>query len=310
MYSGRRCLDAPVGLCLGAKLAREYARAGVRDISERRRLENDLRKAKEVAEHAYDLLHRDLEAAALLQRALLPAALPVVPGLQFAWEYHACAGLAGDGLNLFWLDDGHVGLYVLDVSGHGIQAALLSVTLARLLSPTSSQSSFLRVRLPDESGYQIVPPAEMARRLNQWFFANKPGDQFFTMFYGVLDVRLRLLRFVSAGSPAFLHLRAVARRELLTVPGFPIGLTANADYVEHSLQLEPGDRLFLYSDGMIDAVGPACEPFGQERLQQLITAAGPSEPLKACTQRLLDGVLQWTRNTPQDDLSVLALAVQ
>jgi sigma-B regulation protein RsbU (phosphoserine phosphatase) len=263
---------------------------------------------KEAAEHAYDRLRREMEAAAQLQRALLPATLPAVSGIRFAWEYHPCAGLAGDGLNVFLLDEDHIGLYLLDVSGHGVPAALLSVTLAHLLSPTLSQSSLLRVRQHDQQGYHIVAPADVARQLNEWFLAHPSGEQYFTIIYGVLEVRSRCLRFISAGHPDLLRVHAGAEPVLLRVPGLPIGCLEGTDYEESVLQLRPGDRLFLYSDGVTDALSPAGEHFGGERLRRAVGAV-EGEPIQAGTQRVLREVFQWAGDEPQDDLSMLALEI-
>ena len=92
---------------------------------------------------ANDRMSRDLKAAARIQQTFLPRELPCVSGMDFAWIYLPCDELAGDGLNVIPLGTGKVGLYVLDVSGHGVASALLSVTLSRLLSPPSEPSSIL-----------------------------------------------------------------------------------------------------------------------------------------------------------------------
>lgn len=303
--------EVPIDICLGHHRASglEYTIAAVRDVTERRRLEDDLRRAKEAAEHAYDRIRRDMDAAARVQRALLPATLPDVPGICFAWEYQPCAGLAGDGLNVFMLDDDHVGLYLLDVSGHGVAAALLSVSLARLLTPGLSQSSMLRVPRPTGGGYDIVPPHAVATQLNQWVLENPAGEQYFTILYGVLEVKTRRLRFVSAGHPGLLHGSTGARPQVLQVAGFPIGYVDDAAFEESVLDLEPGDRLFLYSDGVTEAMNPTDEQFGEARL---VTAAVGAErrSLQSATHEILAQVLAWTGNEPHDDVSVLALEVE
>lgn len=302
--------EVPIDICLGHHRSsdQEYTIAAVRDVTERRRLEHELRLAKEAAEHAYERIRRDMEAAARLQRALLPSASPDAPGVEFAWEYQPCAGLAGDGLNVFLLDEDHVGLYLLDVSGHGVGAALLSVTLARMLSPAMSQSSFLRDRLLDQDGLRIVPPAEVARRLNDWFLANPAGEQYFTLLYGVLELRTQRLRFISAGHSGLIHC-AGSKPTLLRIPGFPIGCMEEAEYEESHLQLRPGDRLFLYSDGVSDAANSAGELFGDERVLQSVESIA-SETIQQGTRHLLQTVLQWADGEPQDDLSVLAVSIE
>ena len=88
-------------------------------------------------------MSRDLKAAARIQETFLPRELPRVPGTAFAWIYRPCDELGGDGLNVIPLGGGKIGLYILDVSGHGVAAALLSVTLSRVLSPPSEPSSIL-----------------------------------------------------------------------------------------------------------------------------------------------------------------------
>jgi sigma-B regulation protein RsbU (phosphoserine phosphatase) len=275
----------------------------------RRRMEEELRLAKEATERAYDRIRRDVQMAAQLQRALLPTNLGAIPGIRFAWEYHPCAQLAGDGLNVFWLDDHHVGLYLLDVSGHGVAAALLSVTLARLLSPLLHQSTLLRVPQANDKGYRLVPPAEVALQLNQWLLANPAGDQYFTMVYGMLDVRTRCLRYVSAGHPGPILHSAGAEPTFIQVPGFPVGLAADADYTDSELQLKAGDRLFFYSDGITEAVDAAGQLLGLERLREAVRRSQRDTVEDSCAKILRD-VLSWSLNSPDDDLSILALAIE
>src|SRR5207248_11458922 len=135
-------------------------------------------------------MSRDLRAAAKIQEAFLPRRAPRVPGADFAWAYRPCDELAGDGLNVIPLGGGEVGLYVLDVSGHGVAAALLSVTLSRLLSPPSDPSSVLVKGGddPDGVGPLPVPPAEVAEELGRRFPFDLANGQYFTMVYGLLDV--------------------------------------------------------------------------------------------------------------------------
>src|SRR4051812_4403422 len=108
-----------------------------------RRLQVELEETNAALAKVNDRMSHDLKAAAKIQAMFLPRSVPRVPGTDFAWIYRPCDELAGDGLNVVPLGEGKVGLYILDVSGHGVASALLSVTLSRLLSPPSEPSSIL-----------------------------------------------------------------------------------------------------------------------------------------------------------------------
>ena len=164
-----------------------------------RRLQIELEESNARLAKANDRMSRDLKAAAKIQETLLPREVPRVPGVDFAWIYQPCDELAGDGLNIIPLGDGKVGLYVLDVSGHGVAAALLSVTLSRLLSPPSEPSSILIQKGDVGDAFDITPPAEVAARLNRLFPFDPATGQFATMVYGILDTAIGEFRYVSAG---------------------------------------------------------------------------------------------------------------
>ena len=139
-------LDFPV------VLARIQAQLSLKDaVEEVVRLERSLEQrnveltgANARLAEANRRMERDLRAAARIQEAFLPRGEPRLSQARFAWHYRPCEELAGDGLNVFALDDRHAALYVFDVSGHGVASALLSVTLSRVLSPPSDPSSVLR----------------------------------------------------------------------------------------------------------------------------------------------------------------------
>ncbi len=249
-------------------------------------------------------MRQDLEAAAKIQAAFLPKALPALPGLNFAWSYQPCEALAGDFLNVCPLDDAHVGVYVLDVSGHGVAAALLSVTLSRVLSPAADADSvLLRVGGPSEE--RLVPPAEVAERLNQKFPWDAATEQFFTIVYGIVDAKAGQFRYVSAGHPGIVRLGREAEPKLHAAAGFPIGL--GGGYEEHTLPLQPGDRLYLYSDGVTEAMSPDGHLFGNGRLLQAL-GRGRTAPLQQSISLLLDDLRLWCGGAPfRDDVSVLAV---
>ncbi len=273
-----------------------------------RRLQIDLESTNARLENVNSRMSRDLQAAARIQQTFLPCAAPEVPGTEFGWCYRPCDELAGDGLNIIPLGGGRVGLYVLDVSGHGVSSALLSVTLSRLLSPPTEPSSILIRERAVLDQIEIRPPAEVADRLNRLFPYDMATEQFATLMYGVLDVSTGDFPHVSAGHPGPLHLPAVGPPVILETPGFPIGL-AEEPYGERRLHLAVGDRLYLYSDGLPDAMNPTGERFGDARLLEAI-GRGRAEPLREGIATLLGEIARWQGGErPQDDISILAVEI-
>ncbi len=273
-----------------------------------RRLQIELEETNAQLAKANGRMSRDLKAAARIQETFLPREVPRVPGTEFAWIYRPCDELAGDGLNVIPLGDGRVGLYILDVSGHGVASALLTVTLSRLLSPPSEPSSILIRDGGVRDRSDVTPPAEVADRLNRLFPFDPVTEQFATILYGILDTATGEFRYVSAGHPGPVHLPSGADPVILESQGFPIGL-ADDVYEGRSVRLGAGDRLYLYSDGVPEAMDPAGKPFGNARLLESI-GQGRSAPLQEGISTLLEAVTRWQGSEkPQDDISILAIAV-
>ena len=268
-----------------------------------RRLQIELEDTNARLATANDRMSRDLKAAATIQESFLPRKAPGIPGAEFAWIYRPCDELGGDGLNVIPLGDDKVALYILDVSGHGVASALLSVALSRLLSPPSEPSSIL---IRDGNRLDITPPAEVAAHLNRLFPFDSATEQFATLVYGILDVANGVFRYVSAGHPGPIHSVLSNGPVLLESPGSPIGLGEDR-YEERSICLAPGDRLYLYSDGVPEAMDVAGNAFSNARLLEAILQ-GRSEPLKEGVDTLLGNIARWQGDEkPQDDISILAV---
>ncbi len=128
------------------------------------------------------------------------------------------------------------------------------------------------------------------------------------MVCGILDVPSGEFRYVSAGHPGPVHLPTGGVPVILEGTGFPIGLAAD-DYAERSVRLATGDRLYLYSDGVSEAMDPAGTQFGDARLMEAI-GRGRSEPLQASVSALLEEISRWLGSeNPHDDISILAVEV-
>jgi PAS domain S-box-containing protein len=279
------------------------------DVSARRRAEDDLRKAKVEIENALSELQRDLDLAARIQRSFLPKTSPDIEGFEATWEFIPCAHLAGDFLNVFTLDERHVALYVLDVTGHGASAALLSVTLSRWLSAERQESCLYRPDRKSSSGFRIARPAEVASYLNERFRSAPEIAQYFTMVYGVLDVQERRLTYVAAGHPGPIQVPASGEAKMHSSTGLPIGMLSGVDYGEQTVDLAPGDRLFLFTDGVTEAIDDNEDEFGKVRFLETLERARQAS-LGETLQRVVARVRKWQgREIGYDDLSLLGAQI-
>ncbi len=219
-------------------------------------------------------LESGLAAAATVQASLLPEVSPKIHGVDFEWSYEACESLGGDMFNIFRLDERRVGMYVLDVSGHGPSAALQSVTLSHVLTPFDQQGGILK-RISGRSGrYEVTSPVEVARRLNREFPLMERSGQFFTFLYGILDVEARVVRYVKAGHPGPIVVSHDGVRCLEKGGGIPIGILPDAEFEEEQLELSPGDSLVFYPEGVLETLNVHQEVFGLDRLIQSISESG------------------------------------
>ncbi len=268
-----------------------------------------LKRAKEELEATNARMKKDLEAAAKVQRALMPNSLPKVQDIRFVWNFVPCDELGGDILDVFQLDEDKIGLYLLDVSGHGVPAALLSVTLNRLLAQMAKGSLQFEEAGGGQTESQLLTPAEVAARLNTRFQMDaSPGAvQYFTFLYGILNTNTFIFRYVSAGHPGPIQVGIDGKSILHPQEGFAIGWFPDSTYQESVIELKPGDRLYLYSDGILEAMNSEDELFGPERLvealeeRQNLTLQGSVEELVECGR-------QWSGDAGfVDDVSILAL---
>jgi phosphoserine phosphatase RsbU/P len=282
-----------------------------RAVEQVRQLERRLADRNFDLEEANARMSRDLRAAARIQEALLPRSSPDVPRLGFSWAFRPCEELAGDGLSAIKLDDHRVALYVLDVSGHGVASSLMSVSVGRLLTPPSDASSILIKGGEGPDRLEPLPPAEVAAKLNRMFPFEVSTEQYFTFVYGVLDASTGDFRYTLAGHPGPVLLPHEGKAKILPGRGYPIGLADGPKpYNEWGIRLNPGDRLYLYSDGIPEAVSPEGVAFGNERMLEKIEA-GRLEPLCGVVNDLVAEIEAWSGVTRvRDDLSVLAVEVR
>ena len=257
---------------------------------------------------ANERMKSDLEAAARVQQSLLPEAQVDIEGAEFLWHYRPCDELAGDGLNVFKCDTEHVAMYVMDVSGHGVAAALLSVSVTHHLSQLIGSSD--KSAQCDMTGENIVSPAWLASNLNTLYPMQSVGNHYFTFVYGVLNVITRQFCFVCAGSPGPLVVHADGTFNVHDVPAVPIGMFADSEYVDTVIQLQQGDRLYLHSDGLYEERHlKTREEFGRTRMQQALCSAA-ANPFVVSLDNLLQSVIDWHGSEAlSDDVAVMAVSI-
>ncbi|HEY9071144.1 MAG TPA: SpoIIE family protein phosphatase [Candidatus Ozemobacteraceae bacterium] len=278
--------------------------------SELRQRMTRLEEANRAIARANALMKQDLYAVAKIQTSLLPSSLPAVSEAEFAWTYRPRLELAGDGLNVFRLDEDHVGFYVLDVSGSGTAAALLSVSLSRTISPFPIQSTLLKSLTDAAPGYRLSPPAEVLGKLNDQFPFEADLVQYFTIFYGVLNVKTSRLRYASAGHPLPVVFRPGEGSTSLEGGGYPIGFVENAIFEEREVALRRGDRLFLFSDGLAEAHGEDGRQFGRFGMIGALGRLAECS-LKECVAGLIAEAEAWSgAGGFHDDVSLLAVGLR
>jgi sigma-B regulation protein RsbU (phosphoserine phosphatase) len=205
-----------------------YAVEVLRDITKEKELENRIVKQNLK-------LQQDLEMARKLQMQLLPRGLQV-QGLDFSYLYHPCDDLSGDMVNLFQIDKEHVGFYIADVSGHGVSASMLTVFLISILSR--------RTHSPSRALYRLF---------KQYNAGDFDKSSYITVFYAIYNLRTHLLSYSNAGHNCIPIICGPEGVKKLYKPGIPISNWLDKpEYTDASVCLNPGERLFLYTDGAAD----------------------------------------------------------
>lgn len=279
------------------------------DITKRREAEDALRRAKDDLETVNRRMMMELQAASRVQRALLPAELPDIGDASFSWIFEPCDELAGDTLNVVPLGDQRAGLFMLDVSGHGVPAALLSVAVHHWLSARPERSALLTQDPEGPSGYRVSPPAKVASLLNAAFPMDPATSQYFTLLYGILDVKAKEFRFVSAGHPGPIHGPKGRHAELIRASGLPIGILPDGRFAEQTIDLSSGDRVYLYTDGLTETMSPDGEEFGTTGLVRALEETRHL-PLEENLSATVESATRWRDSSSvQDDLSLLGFEI-
>lgn len=268
-------------------------KAGIRILD----LESSLARQNAELSRALGIIRRDLEAAARTQSSLLPENAFEYDGARFDWLYRPSAYIGGDSLGYFALDAEHVAFFSIDVSGHGVPAALVSVTLNRFISPGLCRTA----------ADAIAEPHEVVARLNREFGNQHDESFYFTMLFGLHNTRTGRTKMCQAGHPHPMLLSSSGEVTELGEGGMPVALLPDARYESFAADMRPGDRLVLYSDGVPECRSRDGEPFGADRLRRRLVQHH-SLPGRELLARLEHDLEQWRgADTFEDDLSMVCL---
>lgn len=266
-------------------------------------LQDRMSARNDFLEYAYASVTTDLKMAAKVQEDLLPRQFRLA-GLDTNWVFKPANYVAGDMFDYFPLGADHFVFYILDVEGHGIASALTSFAINNQLNPSSHGLCAKTLRanplMQDAVG-------ETVKNLNRQFQGNLNSSRYFTMIYGIIEVSTGEVTMVQAGHPAAIHLKKSGDAVPLGDGGMPVGLLDEATFGTVSCSLEVGDRLFMYSDGMIECENGRGEFYGSNRLLHRIQEwrGLPIEELGD----LFDGeIASWNgSDTFEDDVSMVIL---
>ena len=231
-------------------------------------------------------LERDLELARQVQRSILPHKPPELAGFGFFNYYAPAAHVGGDYFDYVPLPDGRLAVLVADVVGHGIAAAMIMTKL-------SAEARFCLATHAE--------PAKAISQLNRTFSLGGVEDRFVTMIVAVLDPKAQEVVVVNAGhmAPLVRHGNDELEEPGEDLAGLPLGVTDDYEYEQCVLTLSPGDLVTLYTDGLNEAMNPAGELYGMQRLRDQVTpkAASPQE----LAERLLADVERFGESRAQND---------
>lgn len=268
-------------------------------------LTEQLMKVNEDLRRKQILLENDLKAAAEIQKSFLPPEPPESKAIEVAWQFQPCDAVGGDILNIFRLDEDHYGFYVLDVSGHGVPAAMVTASVHQQLH--LSTGMILKKSTNTPPHYEIVSPSKVLTNLDKNYPLDR-FDRYFTISYMILNTRNGQILYSSAGHPPPLLLRTSGELLPLKEGGTIIGMGGILPFDEGRIQLEPGDILFLYTDGLPEYRNREGEFLSDKRFQAILGEQKGSSA-KEATEAVVKAVITsfGEGNLPQDDITLLAV---
>ncbi len=233
-------------------------------------------------------LEQELAIAREIQQGLLPQGLRDFPHLAVSGTQFPCLAVGGDYYDVFPLSDNSTAFLIADVAGKGLGAALLTTMLQGALSGMTLG----------------MEPVKVFNHINRFLCDHAVVGRYATMFFGRVDARGEF-EFIHGGHPSPLLIRNGQVSDVYTEGSFPVGLVEQAEFGATRMQLEPGDTLLLYTDGIVEAENTQGELFGFDRLRE-VAAANARASMGDLQQAVLSAVREFSRGAPQsDDITLL-----
>lgn len=287
---------------------RARMRAGIRIIEMQRELvwqNQRVRSTLAEIRGLYDALDRDLLEAKRLQDTLVRERFRQFDTGSIALTLRSSGHVGGDLIGFFPIDAARIGLFSLDVSGHGVTSALLAARMAALLGTAAPEQNVAMVQKRG-GAWDALPPDRVAAKLNRMMFEEIETDLYFTLALAYLDLTTGAVQMVQAGHPHPAVLRPDGAVTWVGEGGMPIGLLEEAQFDSVIFHLEPGDRLMLYSDGITECENRAGEEFGEDGLAALLRRTAEDQG-EALLETIVTAVQDFAGRTEfADDVSLVA----
>jgi len=252
----------------------------------------------------YERIDTDLRAAATLQQQFLPKPHAICNGIDLSVHYQPAGHVGGDLVGYFPIGDDRLGLFAIDVSGHGVASSLLTIRLAQLFNASHPDASIAFEHNPVQ-GISARAPDVVVADLNQRFRTSNSHDLYFTIVYGILEPKAGLFTFCQAGHTHPLILRNTGEFDRVGDGGPPVGLLPGVEFEVVATRISPGDRLLLYSDGVIEAEDATGNMIGETGLTDILAGLDPADGIDQLSRLVQKLTENCDRRNFEDDVSLL-----